>query len=260
MVEALRNFSAVTTGMHVKIHTDHLNNTVLNQNLKSPDRILRMLLKIESMVHPHYVYLPGRANVVGDGLSRNPKERDTVRTKFKDKTNLLRTLGELLKVVAKASTSTDDADWIVAMAVREADDRPEAWNQVVGDIPVIRAARASRVGVLVGLMVPSFSQCDDDLDGLLKYVIEGNECSIKVEAVATPQIGCPLGTKRWLEPYTNPPWTLKDKRRARMTVLDGVLAVLRLVRDSSIPCIVSHGEGALHFYGCVKQRFTCCCF
>ena len=75
----LLHFRAVVTGHKVVIHTDHLNNTVMGAVLTNPDKILRMLLKIESVVHPLWTFSPGNTQV-GDGFSRNPEDRDTVRT------------------------------------------------------------------------------------------------------------------------------------------------------------------------------------
>ena len=48
VIEFLNAHSSMLTGMHVIIHTDHLNSTLLNAVLQYPDKILRMLLKIEA--------------------------------------------------------------------------------------------------------------------------------------------------------------------------------------------------------------------
>ena len=47
---ALVHFRSIVAGAYVEIHTDHLNNTVLNQALSNHDKILRMLLKIVCLV------------------------------------------------------------------------------------------------------------------------------------------------------------------------------------------------------------------
>ena len=78
IVVGLDHFRSIVAGSHVVIHTDHLNNTVMNVDLKQPDKILRMLLKIEGLVIPTWQFQPGRAQV-GDGFSRNPKDRDEAR-------------------------------------------------------------------------------------------------------------------------------------------------------------------------------------
>ena len=61
------------------IPTDHFNNTVMKVALKQPDKILRMLLKVEALVVPRWVYAPGRGQL-GDGLSRNPEDQVNLRT------------------------------------------------------------------------------------------------------------------------------------------------------------------------------------
>ena len=65
-------------GVAVAIHTDHLNSTVLNQALKQPDKILRMLSKIEALLVPQGQLSPGRGQT-GDGISRNPVDRGDAR-------------------------------------------------------------------------------------------------------------------------------------------------------------------------------------
>ena len=49
---SLVHFRSIVAGAIVEVHTDHLNNTVVNQALSNPDKILRMLLKIDSLVLP----------------------------------------------------------------------------------------------------------------------------------------------------------------------------------------------------------------
>ena len=67
------------TGHKVVIHIDHVNNTVMGAMLTNPDKILQVLLKTESIVHPLWTFSPGNTQV-GDGFSRNPEDRDTART------------------------------------------------------------------------------------------------------------------------------------------------------------------------------------
>ena len=52
VVEMTEHFRSVIAGSEVIIHTDHLNNTLLNLALSHPDKILRMLLKIEALIIP----------------------------------------------------------------------------------------------------------------------------------------------------------------------------------------------------------------
>lgn len=60
-----------------------------------------------------------------------------------------------------------------------------------------------------------------------------------------PPIVCPLGTHRWLEAFQKGPWAKKDRRRVRLTFLDGVLSLLRSQRDGIFSGLVAQGEGAL---------------
>ena len=102
MLLVLVHFRSIVAGAHVEIHTDHLNNTVLSQALSSPDKILRMLLKIDSLVHPTWFFSPGR-NQFGDGLSRNPPDRDLVREQVESNRGAPRTLAEVFEVVANST-------------------------------------------------------------------------------------------------------------------------------------------------------------
>jgi hypothetical protein len=58
------HFKPILCGATVVIHTDHLNNTTLSENLSNPDKILRMLLKVDSLVRAEWVFCP-RENTGG---------------------------------------------------------------------------------------------------------------------------------------------------------------------------------------------------
>ena len=84
VIEICEHFRSVVAGSLVIIHTDHLNNTVMNLALSHPDKILRMLLKVEALIVPRWVFAPGRGQI-GDGFSRNPPDRDQVRQEVEEK-------------------------------------------------------------------------------------------------------------------------------------------------------------------------------
>ena len=197
-MEALHHFAGVTSGMHVKVHTDHLNNTVLNQNLKSPDRILRMLLKIDQMCFPQFIYLPGKVNVVGDGFSRNPKDRDENRNDVETKEGLPKTLEEAFLLVQKRRQSSDDADWIVEFAASERgstasqvqESSTDEWirNHYFQGFPNEISIRAGALpaDTKACLFVPGLVKEGEELGAMNGTVFKGSDCSLKVEASATP--------------------------------------------------------------------------
>ena len=126
IVASIDHFSSIVTGATVVISTDHLNNTVLNLDLKQPDKILRMLLKIHTKIHPVWQFQPGRGQL-GDGLSRNPLDRDAVRDVSADVARLPKTLAEAFKMVQSAQSANslefDDCDkYTQQFAVHESDD------------------------------------------------------------------------------------------------------------------------------------------
>ena len=48
-LEAALFFSAIISGCAVTVHTDHLTSTLLNAELKQPAKVLRMLLRLDSL-------------------------------------------------------------------------------------------------------------------------------------------------------------------------------------------------------------------
>ena len=122
VVRALEHFRSVTAGMTVYIHTDHLNNTSHNTALSYPDKILRMLLKVESLVTPVWMFEPGGCQF-GDGLSRNPEGRDQAREEAEGKKHLPATLGEAFELVTRyrleGTSLIDDAEEVTQCVARD---------------------------------------------------------------------------------------------------------------------------------------------
>lgn len=87
------------------IRPDHLNNLNVNlsQQLKQPAKVLGWLVQIESRIQAHWVFSPGVSNAVGDGFSRNPKDRDLARSQEADDVGLPKTLGEAFRAATLAS-------------------------------------------------------------------------------------------------------------------------------------------------------------
>ena len=122
VILACEHFRSILAGAEVVIHTDHLNNTVMNLALKQPDKILRMLLKVEALVVPRWVYAPRRGQL-GDGFSRNPEDRDKVRGESEDKHHLPKTLAEAIELVSKCRLSggiVDDAEGVTQQTTSSA--------------------------------------------------------------------------------------------------------------------------------------------
>ena len=113
VVKSLEHFRTIVAGMTIYIHSDHLNNTSHNTALSYPDKILRMLLKVESLVSPIWMFEPGGCQF-GDGLSRNPEGRDQARVEAEGKKHLPATLGEAFELVSRhrleGTTLIDDAE------------------------------------------------------------------------------------------------------------------------------------------------------
>ncbi len=93
------------------------------------------------------------------------------------------------------------------------------------------------------LMVPSFVEAVEDLDLLDKFRVLGKKVALEVCHVLQPQVVTPRLSRRWLEPYTPPPRNKQVVRRFRLTVLDGVLAVCRRLRDGYLTDVIAIGEG-----------------
>ena len=71
-----------------------------------------MLLKLDALIVPRWTFAPGRGQL-GDGLSRNPEDRDKVRLQIEETSHLPKTLDEAFETVAKCRLDgglIDDAE------------------------------------------------------------------------------------------------------------------------------------------------------
>ena len=68
-----------------------------------------MLLKVEALIIPRWMFTPGRGQI-GDGLSRNPEDRDAVRQESEEKSHLPKTFSEAFATVAKCRLNGDLID------------------------------------------------------------------------------------------------------------------------------------------------------
>ena len=141
VLACLLHFRTIVAGMPVVIHTDHLNNTILGEKLGSPDKILRMLLKIDGLVQPRWVFAPG-VTQIGDGISRNPPDRDAARISAEEKDHMPKTLSEAFALVTGSDLAgkkmNDDTEAYTAQFVNRSmlhDDICDAHLQV--DEPIV---------------------------------------------------------------------------------------------------------------------------
>ena len=153
------------------IHTDHLSNTTLSENLSNPDKILRMLLKVDYLVRAEWCFAPGKTQV-GDGVSRNPPDRDQVRDECEQKTGLPKTLNDAFEAVSKSSlggSMLDDADSIMQLRLAfcdrgDFDMRPPIMRALVAgkDKTRVRATIAGVTPIIPCLVLPTVLEHDED--------------------------------------------------------------------------------------------------
>lgn len=68
-----------------------------------------MLLKVESLTIPRWMFTPRRGQI-GDGLSRNPEDRAVVRQESEETSHIPKTLSEVFATVAKCRLNGDLID------------------------------------------------------------------------------------------------------------------------------------------------------
>ena len=81
MKESTFSWTSIVGGTWCVILPDHLNNITLasGSDLRKPDKIMRWVQDITARIFARWSFNPGQANPVGDGMSRDPKDRDQVR-------------------------------------------------------------------------------------------------------------------------------------------------------------------------------------
>ena len=94
-------------------------------------------------------------------------------------------------------------------------------------------------------MIPNFVEELEELDKLDGHQVIGKNVSLKVEAVIQPQVLTTTLGRRWLETYTPPPRNKQVQKRFRLTLLDGVLVVCRMLRDAFMTDLIALGEGSI---------------
>ena len=252
VVDFVTTFSSIVAGMHVIIHTDHLNSTLINAVLQYPDKILRMLLKVEAVCNVQWQFLAGVLNHIGDGFSRNPVDRDRVRDDAETNEGLPKTLGEAFEQVLKGRepgkhdlpVQEVSVGPVVRHTLESLHSRCVQLRPTRAPVRHSVSAEGSPCKVVHVVLLPSYIVDEPTLDDM---TFEGGNDSVTLRSVVTvkPQYVCPLGTCRWLEPFVRAPWNKQVLKAVRNAAYDGLLSTLRLVHEGLLGGVVGHGEGAL---------------
>jgi len=247
----LLHFRTIVAGQEVVIHTDHLNNTVLGENLTSPDKILRMLLKIEGLVRPRWVFAPGSTQF-GDGLSRNPEDRETAREQAEGKQHMPKTLAEAFSACAGTTLVgkpiEDDTElYTQQFQSKVVTAAPALMGWFKRGAPGSVLARAGRTSPqeTPAVFLPSIVGHAQPLDQFDNYTLLGKELFIKAAITLQPPLILPTLGRKWLEEFVSPPRNKAVQRKMRFALLDGVLCLLRAIVTISVTAAFGHGEGAL---------------
>ena len=264
----LLHFRTVVAGQDVVIHTDHLNNTVLGERLTSPDKILRMLLKIEGLVKPRWVFAPGSTQC-GDGISRNPPDRDEAREKSEGKAHMPSTLADAFSIATRTSLEgqklMDDTEQFTGQYVNRTLARVQAHTLLDSgddfDEPVtmqwLKRGAPGRVicrsgrtlDTIAAVLLPSHHGHAESLEALENFKVLGKGIMLATEVVLQPPIVLPTLGRRWLEEYMPAPRNKAIQRKMRNAMLDGILLGLRALVTLASVAVIGLGEGALILMG-----------
>jgi len=246
------HFSTIVMGTFTVMHTDHINSTLMPVELKNPDKILRMLLHLESSVQLTWRFVSGIANPAGDGFSRNPPDRDAVKDDVDSKP---KTFGEAWQMARGSAKSQEDTDFVIravnildneisGLTIRDHFDDLIRWK---GYQPVcVRPQYDAVTGdeVLAAAFAPGYVGEEDEV-GLSSHTVTGPEVVLKREVVIQPPLIAGIGSRRWLEKFQSLPLAKRDWQKLRNVALDGILVFVRAVAQNALPAIVAHTEAAL---------------
>ena len=88
-------------GCHIILATDHLNNILVSSTteLRQPAKVLRWLQEIESVGIRSWCFTPDTSNWFADMASRHPAQRDLLKAKLVERSQLPSTLQEAFQQV-----------------------------------------------------------------------------------------------------------------------------------------------------------------
>lgn len=94
--------------------------------------------------------------------------------------------------------------------------------------------------VVLGVCAP-----ESQLDGYQHLQMKGEDVILKAASVEQPSKTSPLGSCRWFEEPSDSALSKMFPKRARLTALDAVIALLRALRDQMLTVMMAEVEGAL---------------
>ena len=253
VLRGLQHFRTIVAGATVVVHTDHINNTTIREELASPEKILRMMNKIAGIAEVEWVYTPGKVQV-GDGFSRNPQDRNASRLAAEGHEGVPRNLDEMFRHLGSITTGLK-ADEGSTSRTRHSTVEDEAELVVPPELPgllqgwprgqVIVQAPTNEAEQISCLVFPTHVADEEHLKRYDQLSFISKHVRLKGSIVVPPQyIGDDL-SQRWLPPFVEPPRNKTTRKECRHALLDGVLRVLRSARDAEMRSFIGHGEGGI---------------
>jgi hypothetical protein len=187
--------STIVMGAFTVLHTDHTNSTLTQAELKNPDKILRMLLYLESSLQLTWRFVSGIANPAGDGFSRNPADRDQVKDSVESK---LKTFGEAWEMARGSARSQADTDFLTRSSFVEG--KPDFRRQGYQPVFVRPQYDAATTDlVLAAEFAPGCVSEDAVSFDLSQHVVKGDGVQLQQRVVVQPPFISGVGSRRWLE-------------------------------------------------------------